>query len=334
MKNILSKSLWLLLFTVIIGSMLYPGVLYAVGQVFFPYQANGSILKGPNGQPVGSQLIAQPFTQAEYFWPRPSAAGYNAAASASSALAASNYALRNRVAEMLGPIVTYKSGPKAGQLVAPDIEAWFQQDMYQGNPHIVAQWANLHDELAVAWVNADPTHAAFVNAWAKAHPDVVAQFVKDNPGTPQPQATDLAAVFFQNFSQENPGKFPSAVTNGTATTIQPVSTGTDIQSIFFDMWRQDHPNADLNDVPGDMVTTSGSGLDPNITLENAEYQLDRVAAQWATDLKRDPATIKPEIEQILQANASAPLGGLVGEKLINVLQVNLTLVAKYGEPPQ
>jgi len=83
-----------------------------------------------------------------------------------------------------------------------------------------------------------------------------------------------------------------------------------------------------------MVTTSGSGLDPNITLENAEYQLDRVAAQWAADLKRDPAAVKPEIEKILQANASAPLGGLVGEKLINVLQVNLALVEKYGEPPQ
>jgi K+-transporting ATPase ATPase C chain len=334
MKNILSKSLWLLLFTVIIGSMLYPGLLWAVGQVVFPFQANGSILKGANGQPVGSQLIAQPFTQNEYFWPRPSAAGYNAAASASSALAASNYALRNRVAEMLGPIVTYKSGPKTGQLVAPDIETWFQQDIYQGNPHVVAQWANLHSELATAWVNADPTHPAYVNTWAKAHPDVVAQFVKDNPGTPQPQASDLAVVFFQNFSQENPGKFPSAVTSGTATTIKPVSTGTDIQSTFFDMWRQDHPNADLNNVPGDMVTTSGSGLDPNITLENAEYQLDRVAAQWAADLKRDPAAVKPEIEQILQANASAPLGGLVGEKLINVLQVNLALVEKYGEPPQ
>jgi potassium-transporting ATPase KdpC subunit len=61
-KSILSKSLWLLLFTVIIGSMLYPGLLWAMGQVIFPFQANGSILKGPNGQPVGSQLIAQPFT--------------------------------------------------------------------------------------------------------------------------------------------------------------------------------------------------------------------------------------------------------------------------------
>jgi K+-transporting ATPase ATPase C chain len=37
--------------------------------------------------------------------------------------------------------VKYKSGPKAGQLVAADIEAWFQQDKYAGNPHIVAQWA-------------------------------------------------------------------------------------------------------------------------------------------------------------------------------------------------
>ena len=57
---------------------------------------------------------------------------------------------------VLGPIVKYKSGPKAGQLVAPDIEAWFQQDSFEGQPHLVAQWADAHNGLAQGWVTGDP----------------------------------------------------------------------------------------------------------------------------------------------------------------------------------
>ncbi len=121
------------------------------------------MVNGPDGKPVGSLLIAQPFTKDEYFWPRPSAASYDASASASSTLAASNYLLRDRVARTLGPIVKYASGPKTGQLVAPDIEAWFQQDRYQGKPHIVAQWADNHNELAQSWVSADPSHAQYID---------------------------------------------------------------------------------------------------------------------------------------------------------------------------
>ena len=247
--------------------MLYPLAVWAIGKVFFPFQANGSLLKGPDGSIVGSKLIAQPFTKDEYFQPRPSAASYDASASASSTYAASNYLLRNRVATVLGPIVKYKSGAKAGQLVAPDIEAWFQQDKFQGNPHIVAQWADMHNAVAQAWVNADPTHSAYVDAWSKAHPDLVTKWIKDNPGTPQPKAADLAVLFFENFSTEHPGMFPSAVTQTGAdgksqTSIQPVKDGSDVQSNFFDMWRQENPNADLQDVPGDLVTASGSGLDP------------------------------------------------------------------------
>jgi len=332
-----SKSILLLVVSVVICCVLYPLVLWVMGQAIFTSQANGSLVRGPDGKPVGSRLIAQPFTKDEYFQPRPSAASYDASASASSSLAASNYALRDRVARTLGPIVKYRTGSNAGQPVAPDIESWFQKDLFQGKPRIVAQWADLHNALAQAWVKADPKNGAYVDAWAKVHPAIVAQWVKDNPGTPQPKADDLAVVFFETFSTENPGKFPSLVSRTgadgkTKTTIEPVKDGSDIQSIFFDMWRQDHPEADLQDVPGDLVTTSGSGLDPHITLQNAEYQLDRVASKWAANLKRDPSALRKEIEGILQENASAPWFGLAGERFVNVLEVNLKLRERYGAP--
>jgi K+-transporting ATPase ATPase C chain len=336
MRNIV-KSLILLTATVLVCAIAYPVAVWAIAQAFFPFTANGSMVNGPDGKQVGSLLIAQPFTKDEYFWPRPSAASYDASAGTSSALSASNYALRDRVARMLGPIVKYKSGPEAGQLVAPDVEAWFQKDQFQGQPHLVAQWADNHNELAQGWVSADPTHAQAVTDWSKSHKSVVDDWIKQNPGTPQPQPSDLAVVYFENFSKDNPGKFPSSVTkqlpNGKSQTdIEPVASGSDVQSIFFDMWRQDHPDAPLQDVPADMVTTSASGLDPHITLDNAEYQLDRVAQKWAADKKLDPKRVRDQIDQILQENASAALGGLAGEKFVNVLQVNLQLASRFGQP--
>jgi len=336
MGKYFSKSLWLFLFVIPTVCIVYPMVVWAIGQVFFPFQANGSIIRDAHGNAIGSSLIAQPFTKDEYFWPRPSAASYDASASAPSNLAASNYALRDRVARALGPIVKYSDGPKKGQLVAPDVEAWFQQDQFGGQPHIVAQWADAHNSIAQAWVAADSTHGPYVDEWAKKHPDVVAQWKKDNPGTPDPKAADLAIVFFETFSKENPGKFPSAVQHQdagkTVTTVEAVNQGSDIQSIFFDMWRQEHADASIENVPADMVTASGSGLDPHISLQNAEYQLDRVSQKWADDTKRDPKQVRSEIEQLLQQEASAPFGGLVGESFVNVLQVNLALRDRYGEP--
>ena len=372
MLKYITKSIWLLVFAVVICCIIYPGVVWAIGQTLFRFQANGSMVDGPDGKPVGSLLIAQGFTKDEYFQPRPSAAGsgYDASASSSSALAVSNYALRARVASTLGPIVKYKGGPKDGQLVGPDIEAWFQKDVYQAVPSIVAQWADAHNAVAQSWVGTtfdakNPTPPQqYVLDWEKTHADVVTKFKSDNPTITDPAPSDLAVVFFETFSKENPGKFPSVVTvtpttapstePTTAPTVapstepatapatapttapisvmQPVNTGSDIQSNFFDMWRQEHADVALQDVPGDLVTTSGSGLDPHITLDNAEFQLDRVASKWATDTNKDPAAVRKEIEQILQDNAEAPLGGLAGEKMINVLKVNLLLRATYGAP--
>jgi K+-transporting ATPase ATPase C chain len=332
-----SKSLLLLLFSVVICCGIYPLALWAVGQAVFPFQANGSMVKGPDGKLVGSKLIAQPFTKDEYFQPRPSAASYDASASASSSLAASNYALRDRAAHTLGPIATYKSGPMAGKPVAPDIESWFKRDLFQKNPDITAQWADLHNGSATAWVKADPSHGAYVETWEKTHQPIVEQFVKDNPDNATPKPEDLGVVFFKSFAAENPKKFPCTATKTNAdgkseTSVELCDEGADIQSTFFDMWRQDNPDADLQEVPGDLVTASASGLDPHITLQNAEFQLDRVASKWAEDTKRDPDAIKKEIEAMLQENASAPWFGLAGEKFVNVLELNLELHKHYGEP--
>jgi potassium-transporting ATPase KdpC subunit len=337
MLRYLTKSALLIGITTVIVCVVYPGVLWVIGQTLFPFQANGSIVRSDDGKVIGSMLVAQPFTKDEYFQPRPSAASYDATASTSSGFAPSNYALRDRVARVIGPIATYAAGDKKGQLVAPDVEAWFKADKFGGNPHIVAQWADAHNSLAQGWVTADPTHGADVDEWAKGHDGMVKDWIKKNPATPQPKASDLAVLFFETFSNDHPGAFPSSVSKTGAdgkavTSIEPVSAGSDIQSIFFDMWRADHPDVALNDVPGDLVTASASGLDPDITLANAEFQLDRVAAKWAGDKKLKTDDVRREIEALLQQKAYAPWGGAIGETLVNVLDVNLELHKRYGDP--
>jgi K+-transporting ATPase ATPase C chain len=337
MLRYLTKSVLLIGITTVIVCVVYPGVLWVIGQTLFPFQANGSIVRGDDGKVIGSMLVAQPFTKDEYFQPRPSAASYDATASTSSGFAPSNYALRDRVARVIGPIATYAAGDKKGQLVAPDVEAWFKADKAGGNPHIVAQWADAHNSLAQGWVTADPTHGAYVDEWTKGHDSVVKDWIKKNPATPQPKASDLAVLFFETFSNDHPGMFPSSVTktgaDGKAViNIEPVSAGSDIQSMFFDMWRADHPDVALNDVPGDLVTASASGLDPDITLANAEFQLDRVAAKWADDKKLKADDVRKDIEGLLQQKAYAPWGGAIGETLVNVLDVNLELHKRYGDP--
>jgi K+-transporting ATPase ATPase C chain len=57
----------------IITGIIYPLVVTGIAQAFFPYQANGSIIVGKDGQPVGTALIGQQFADPKYFWGRLSA---------------------------------------------------------------------------------------------------------------------------------------------------------------------------------------------------------------------------------------------------------------------
>jgi K+-transporting ATPase ATPase C chain len=113
------------------------------------------------------------------------------------------------------------------------------------------------------------------------------------------------------------------------TVIEPATEGTNIQATFFEMWLEDHPEVDLQPVPADMVMASSSGLDPHITLANALWQLDRVAAAWAKKTGLNEREVHDRIEPVLREHGHAPLNGLVGVPLVNVLEVNLAIQDRY-----
>jgi K+-transporting ATPase ATPase C chain len=345
--NHLRANLWLLLLTLLLCAVLYPLALLGVGQAFFPAQAEGSLLRDKQGKVIGSRLIAQPFTDSapEYFQPRPSSASYKGDVSGASNYGANNPALRARVAQALGPIVKYQGPSPTGNSAQKDIELWFQQ-WSKNHPKekvgVVAKWAELYSTAATNWVKADRANGDYVAAWQKDHPGVVAAYVNKHPDNTQPKPEDMAQEFFASYSEEHPGTWPSyAAPAGKPQKVwQHVKDGSDIHSFFFDMWLQEHPDAKLEQVPADLVTASGSGLDPHITLENARYQLRiRVLdAQVERALKALPdresgaarraeieKKVQALIEEVLEARQEAPLGGLVGVPLVNVLEVNLAV---------
>jgi K+-transporting ATPase ATPase C chain len=230
---------------------------------------------------------------------------YNAAASGASNWAANNPKLRFRVARQLGPIVKYVDGRPVG----PEVEEWFaQQDR-------LAAWAADNPTLAAEWVKTDDTTKKLVIDYTKANSDVLERWRQDNADGDLPnveESPDAVAVqFFASFAAKHPRRFPTS--------------GPDLQGVFFDAWLQNHRAAKLERVPADMVMASGSGLDPDITLRNARYQLDRVAAA-RTAIEADRPRVRQQIEALLQQVASKPLAGLAGgDALVNVLDINLHL---------
>lgn len=78
-----------------------------------------------------------------------------------------------------------------------------------------------------------------------------------------------------------------------------------------------NPTVKRSEVPSELVTASGSGLDPNISVQGAKVQAKRIAESRKISEAR--------VLQIIQKNTEKPLLGLLGTEKVNVLRLNIAL---------
>ncbi|KEO75895.1 K(+)-transporting ATPase subunit C [Anditalea andensis] len=78
-----------------------------------------------------------------------------------------------------------------------------------------------------------------------------------------------------------------------------------------------NPGISASQIPSDLVTASGSGLDPHISVQAAKVQINRIAAE------RNISELS--LEELIDKNTEKPLLGLFGTERINVLKLNLDL---------
>lgn len=115
--------------------------------------------------------------------------------------------------------------------------------------------------------------------------------------------------------QDSAGKY---IMYATPSNLSPAST--EYQLLIaerVDMLRKAHPEKEGIPVPVDLVTCSGSGLDPHISPAAAEYQVPRLA--------RENAMTEEEVRSIIDKCTEDKFLGIFGEKTVHVLRVNLML---------
>jgi K+-transporting ATPase ATPase C chain len=113
---------------------------------------------------------------------------------------------------------------------------------------------------------------------------------------------------------------PYEADNSTASNLGPTSATLvkNVQQRVADL-KKENPNAPAGPVPVDLVTTSGSGLDPDISIAGALYQAPRIAA--ARGLSQGTVT------QLINSHETGRFLAIFGEPYVNVLDLNLALDA-------
>jgi potassium-transporting ATPase KdpC subunit len=84
-----------------------------------------------------------------------------------------------------------------------------------------------------------------------------------------------------------------------------------------DSFLKHNPEIKKEDIPSEMVTASGSGQDPDISVKGAEVQIARIAK--VRNISKD------KLDQLIKEHTNAPLFGFLGPEKVNVLKLNLAL---------
>ncbi|WMI79788.1 K(+)-transporting ATPase subunit C [Anaerotignum sp. MB30-C6] len=83
-----------------------------------------------------------------------------------------------------------------------------------------------------------------------------------------------------------------------------------------------NPSIKMEDIPTDLLTASGSGLDPHISPQAAEIQLESIAKASGISIEK--------LEKIVIVNTTKKTVGIFGENTVNVLKVNLAIAKEMG----
>ncbi len=113
---------------------------------------------------------------------------------------------------------------------------------------------------------------------------------------------------------------PYAADNSTASNLGPTNATLikAVQQRVAEL-KKENPNAPPGPVPVDLVTTSGSGLDPDITVAGALYQVPRVAQARGLS--------ESTVQQLVMNHVQGRFLGIFGEPYVSVLELNLALDA-------
>ncbi len=117
MKSIIA-SIRLVIVTLLICVAGYTALILGFAQIVTPGTAEGSLIKDKDGKIIGSHLIAQSFTNAVYFWPRPSAVSYNGAGAGGSNKSPTSTNLTERAQQLIEQYGASVAKPLPAELAA------------------------------------------------------------------------------------------------------------------------------------------------------------------------------------------------------------------------